>query len=199
MRQSPTTTDFQLRAGGRPGEGDGGADPHRHRQLIVRCRPWRLATRSGARAASRSARREWRALGLFWLLVVILLVVAGGTLQMLGPPAGAARSTSRYRTGIRSRRHRRRPAPAVAQPRRPSRRGAVRSAPSAAGAPPGRATPGPIADPDPALQEAVEGSTDRISCRGSPRMAAADAGLCRRVRSQSAAPTGRSACRRASD
>lgn len=101
---------------------------------------------------------SWRAFGLFWSLVVVLLAVAGGTLQMLGPPpevpapqAGAKPAQQPVVGPVA-------PAPATQSPPAPAAAPASSTEVPPASRP-GRATPGPIADPDPALREAVDGST----------------------------------------
>jgi hypothetical protein len=68
---------------------------------------------------------RWRPLGVFWGVILLVLAVAGGTLQWLGPPP---------------------PAPRVVVAVPPGRLDVL-----AARARPGRSTPGPIAAPDPAL------------------------------------------------
>jgi uncharacterized protein len=87
----------------------------------------------------------WSGLARFWVCVVVLLAIAGGTLQILGPLPH------------------RQPARPVAQAKPPQPRPVAQAAP-AARPPlpverPGRGTPGPIADPDPALLEPMSGST----------------------------------------
>jgi polysaccharide deacetylase 2 family uncharacterized protein YibQ len=91
----------------------------------------------------------WRGLGWFWLLVAVLTVVGGVTLQLIGraptrpsvPPLVAGQAPVQ------------RPEPA-AEPAKPAPQQAA-IAPSAPG--PGRDTPGPIVDPDPALLEPAPG------------------------------------------
>lgn len=109
---------------------------------------------------------EWRALGLFWLLVIVVLAVAGGALQMLGPPrdvpgpqaAATAAPQPVAPASVAPAPVAVTPAPAAQSP--PAQAAApVRSAEALSARRPGRATPGPIADPDPALREAVGGST----------------------------------------
>src|ERR1700722_1962815 len=96
----------------------------------------------------------WRGLGAFWLAVLVLLGGGGAVLQGLGPP----------------------PPPGTPHPQAATVQPPIAAAPPvAAPAPtlpplvtqsrempvadrPGRDTPGPIADPDPALLEPMPGS-----------------------------------------
>jgi uncharacterized protein len=90
----------------------------------------------------------WRGLGAFWLVVLLLLAAAAVTLEMLGPletsqplPAAAV-------------------APTPQQPQQPASRPPAPPQQAAEAKPamrPGRDTPGPIADPDPALLEPMTG------------------------------------------
>jgi polysaccharide deacetylase 2 family uncharacterized protein YibQ len=96
----------------------------------------------------------WRRLGIFWLTILLLLASGGVTLQMLGPPPVAPTAT--HVVALRQQP----PVPptetqGVAQPS-----AGPASQPDAGVAPalrPGRDTPGPIADPDPALLEPADG------------------------------------------
>jgi uncharacterized protein len=117
----------------------------------------------------------WRALGLFWAAVLVLLLAGGVTLQMLGPPgqtpprpAVAGSEPPRPRT---ARPETVRPETARPQPGAPQHPTAQSTAPAKPPvARPGRATPGPIADPDPALLEPLfdqpESSLPRIASDG---------------------------------
>lgn len=110
----------------------------------------------------------WRGLGRFWAAVVVVLGIGAGVLQSLGPPVPATRMTS---------------APHVSPPAEP----AVRAEAVRVGPPPtvvlrpGKAVPGPITDPDPAMMEAYPGSTTlmlpRISVDGRAPMSAYAAGF----------------------
>ena len=87
-----------------------------------------------------------RGLGRFWLLVGIALAVLAGALQLAGPPMPPADRLVAGQPPAS-------PGPASAGP-------AIRPPAQEAAAPPssprpGRDTPGPIADPDPALLEPV--------------------------------------------
>ena len=101
----------------------------------------------------------WRGLGRFWLLVASVLAACGIALQLAGPlvPAGPREASV--------------PAPARSLPPSPTepanlaRQQLVKAAPAQR---PGRDTPGPIADPDPALAEPARGSTSDLL----PRIAA---------------------------
>jgi hypothetical protein len=86
----------------------------------------------------------WRGLGHFWLGVAAIVLVVGITLQALGPPAPPVRIVMKpsARDAI--------PKPMILKPARPAAPPDLR---------PGRASPGPIADPDPALQELAPGGT----------------------------------------
>jgi polysaccharide deacetylase 2 family uncharacterized protein YibQ len=87
----------------------------------------------------------WRRLGLFWVVVLLLLTAGGVTLQLLGPPVQAPlRPTIAAAV----------PAPPPPTPQ-PTASQQQSPAQAATGPRPGRDTPGPIADPDPALLEAA--------------------------------------------
>jgi hypothetical protein len=98
----------------------------------------------------------WRGLGRFWLVIAALLIVGGAALQFLGPPSPSPEGP---RPIARQDQVLPRPAkpvvPEAARPPQPTRR-------------PGRDTPGPIADPDPALQVPASASTSDLL----PRIAA---------------------------
>ena len=89
----------------------------------------------------------WRGLAVFWTAVLLVAAGAGVTLQSLGPPAPPPPSRTAGVTPPAAA-----PAPAPAPPVQP---GAVvqPAAAKPAFVPPGRATPGPIDDPDPLLLE----------------------------------------------
>jgi uncharacterized protein len=94
----------------------------------------------------------WRGLGWFWLLVVALMAAGGVALQIIGPmtptdppPAPPVASRAPARPTERAK---------AAEPAKPASQQAE-NAPS--GPRPGRDTPGPIADPDPALLEPAPG------------------------------------------
>ena len=95
----------------------------------------------------------WRGLAAFWLAILLLLAGGGVTLQMLGPPPPIG--TAGVQVAVT-----RQPAPAKPAPPQP--------APPPAAEPlripqPGRDTPGPVADPDPALLEPVKlGAVDLL-------------------------------------
>jgi len=92
---------------------------------------------------SHGNRGGWRRLGVFWLAVLSLMAICGGVVQWLGPPeippapheASAVPAPGQVATRI--------PGPGVAFTR-PEVVGPVVA---------GRDTPGPVADPDPALLE----------------------------------------------
>jgi polysaccharide deacetylase 2 family uncharacterized protein YibQ len=109
-------------------------------------------------------RDGWRRLGAFWVTVLSLLAVCSGVVQFLGPPAAVS------------------PQASAGQPPDPARRDTPaahsgQARPRPGGLTPGhdlvtpvvagRDTPGPIADPDPALLEPL---TDG-SMRNLPRIA----------------------------
>ena len=80
---------------------------------------------------------------MFWLVVLLLLAAGGATLQLLGPPS----QERPFATASQA------PPRAGAMPTQPAQQ-AARAAPTSR---PGRDTPGPIADPDPALLEPITG------------------------------------------
>jgi uncharacterized protein len=102
----------------------------------------------------------WRGLGWFWLLIAVLAAVSGVALQIIGPPGAPAPRPVVSQT----------PTPPVrptAEPAKPAPQQAVNAPPVTR---PGRDTPGPIADPDPALLEPVSGSSSTSDLL--PRIAA---------------------------
>ena len=88
----------------------------------------------------------WRGLGLFWLVVLLLLAGGGLSLLVTGPPSQPAVTPAVANATATSPQ----PVAATVAPLAPAPRPAAQ---------PGRSTPGPIADPDPALLEPMEGST----------------------------------------
>jgi uncharacterized protein len=103
----------------------------------------------GQRSASLVA--GWRGLGLFWIVVILLLAIGGVTLQILGPlaPRPPARQLA-IQAPV---------AVPVPQPILPQSR-PVAETPALPR--PGRDTPGPIADPDPALLEPAGNSSSEL-------------------------------------
>jgi polysaccharide deacetylase 2 family uncharacterized protein YibQ len=97
----------------------------------------------------------WRGLGRFWSLVAVLLVAGGVILRLAGPPPAP---------GLRPIASQALPPSPTREPAKPVTQAAAPPPPSQ----PGRDTPGPIADPDPALLEPVSGSTSDLL----PRIAA---------------------------
>lgn len=101
----------------------------------------------------------WRGLAAFWLVVVMLLAAGGVTLQVLGPPPAPQREAV---TAVQHAE----PPKAAPQPPKPAQPAQAQQAPQAASIPeaqrPGRSTPGPVADPDPALLEPMPGSTSDL-------------------------------------
>ena len=90
----------------------------------------------------------WRALGVFWAAVFGIFALGAVVLQTLGPPTAVAPRQTSARPPAHA------PAPAASVTPAPARPVVVeerRGIPDSQR--PGRATPGPIADPDPALQE----------------------------------------------
>jgi polysaccharide deacetylase 2 family uncharacterized protein YibQ len=101
-------------------------------------------------------RDGWRRLGAFWLAVLALLATGGGVVQWLGPPTGTPPAVSGRKPLD--------PAHREARGGQLPRQGAALVAPVVAG----RDTPGPVADPDPALLEPPrDGSKQHL-----PRIAA---------------------------
>jgi polysaccharide deacetylase 2 family uncharacterized protein YibQ len=94
----------------------------------------------------------WRGLGRFWGALLAVLGIAAAALQALGPPA--TRQPQREVTSIPPARPE--PAPVAPQVQKP-----VVAQPALTPGRPGRSTPGPLADPDPALLEPYPGSSDR--------------------------------------
>jgi hypothetical protein len=90
----------------------------------------------------------WRGLGLFWLVIVLLLAAVGAALQIIGPPG----PPDPRPVAIQAPPQVPAPSPQALKPA-PRVEAEVQKVPR-----PGRDTPGPIADPDPALLEPVTGS-----------------------------------------
>ena len=84
----------------------------------------------------------WRGLGLFWLATLVMLGAGAGILQVLGPPAVHPVPVSPPAPPVAKAADA--PGPPVLVSQQPQRPPIQR---------PGRDTPGPVADPDPALQE----------------------------------------------
>ena len=95
----------------------------------------------------------WRGLGRFWLVVALFLASGGVTLEILGPPSAISTRPLASQTTPA--------APPPAQPKPQPAKPPPKEAAAIATARlrPGRDTPGPITDPDPALLEPVAGST----------------------------------------
>jgi len=93
----------------------------------------------------------WRGLWRFWLMVAILLAGSGVLLRLVGPPAPPAQHQVIAQAPAKAANSQPQIKPVVPEPvKLPAQR-------------PGRDTPGPIADPDPALLEPLAGSaTDRL-------------------------------------
>ena len=111
-------------------------------------------------SVSRPGLSGWGGLAAFWLAVLLILGIGGGVLQALGPPpprtAPAKVASARPVVPPPSAAA---PKPAVVVEHRPEPPPANR---------PGRDTPGPTADPDPALLEPTPGSPSDLL----PRVAA---------------------------
>jgi uncharacterized protein len=124
-------------------------------------------------AGSRRFFAGWRGLGWFWLLIAVLMVAGGVTLHLLGsapwrppaPPLVASQVPARPAERVKEPAKPALPAERTKEPAKPAPQQAeiVPSGPR-----PGRDTPGPIADPDPALLELVPGSGSDVL----PRIAA---------------------------
>ena len=100
-------------------------------------------------------RAGWRHLGLFWLAVLTLTAAGAGTVQWLGPPVGIKRTAPPRQASI--------PLPVQTAARIAEPPILIARAQSAIQPVVGRDTPGPVADPDPALLEPVsEGSPENL-------------------------------------
>ncbi|WP_428489927.1 divergent polysaccharide deacetylase family protein [Rhodopila sp.] len=121
----------------------------------------------------------WPGLRRFWIGVLAALAIGAGVLQALGPPPGPPNPAIAQRT----------PAKSLASGPGPTAKPPVASQPTQLQAaqqtsrppPVGRATPGPVADPDPSLLEADPGDPNhklpRVSANGRAPMAAYAAGF----------------------
>ena len=98
--------------------------------------------------------RGWRGLGVFWLVVLVVIGTSAAVLQMLGPPLPPSRSeAAAVRPHVAT-------TPALAPVLPPL---VTQQRDVAAADRPGRDTPGPVADPDPALLEPTPGApTDML-------------------------------------
>jgi polysaccharide deacetylase 2 family uncharacterized protein YibQ len=101
--------------------------------------------------------RGWRGLGVFWLAVLLVLGGGAAVLQMLGPPAPVHKQAAAARPQVAA------AAPAAAPMPPPPLVTEHRDAPAPDR--PGRDTPGPIADPDPALLEPTPGAASEMMPR----------------------------------
>jgi polysaccharide deacetylase 2 family uncharacterized protein YibQ len=99
----------------------------------------------------------WRGLGRFWLVVAIVVAAGGIALQLAGPLRRSAPREVAVQVPAK-------PPP----PKEPAKPGPAETVKAPQAPRPGRDTPGPIADPDPALQEPAPGSTTDLL----PRIAA---------------------------
>jgi len=88
----------------------------------------------------------WRGFGRFWSLVVALVVLGAVALQMADPPASSVRPQAAVA-----------PAPPKEAESQAASAQPQAAPPKPAALRPGRETPGPIADPDPALLEPAPG------------------------------------------
>jgi len=99
----------------------------------------------------------WRGLAVFWTVILLAVAAGGGTLQWLGPPSGAAA----VQTAVATK-------PDTPQTI-PDAQAVVQPAPAAeVGPTPGRTTPGPIDDPDPALLEPAKAGNGAMLPRLDP-------------------------------
>jgi polysaccharide deacetylase 2 family uncharacterized protein YibQ len=118
----------------------------------------------------------WRGLAHFWGLLLLLLVVSGGVLQTLGPPP-IRLVTAPFKSPIDAVAHI--DPPSVSLP--PGVKTQDTAKRSAQIPRPGRVTPGPTFDPDPALLQPVAGDPrlvlPRISIDGRAPMSAYAAGF----------------------
>lgn len=119
----------------------------------------------------------WRGLGLFWAGMLSAAAVGGGILTLLGPPDPSSRSVRAIPPGVPV--VHADPLPSDSRLAETKPANVVRSDPSAIR--PGRPTAGPIADPDPSLQEPYPGDAHltlpRISLDGRAPMAVYAAGF----------------------
>ena len=110
----------------------------------------------------------WRGLAAFWVATLVFIGGLVGTLQVLGPPVvlrsppPRPAATPEVRAQL--------PAPVVIKEAQP--------AAEAASLHPGRDTPGPVADPDPALEEVTkDGILPRVAADGRAPMQVYAAGF----------------------
>lgn len=107
-------------------------------------------------------------LAAFWVAILVLIGGVVGTLQVLGPPV-AVHSPAPRPTPVPAVRAEISPPVVIKQ---------AHPAADLAGAHPGRDTPGPVADPDPALEEVTkEGILPRIATDGRAPMQVYSAGF----------------------
>jgi polysaccharide deacetylase 2 family uncharacterized protein YibQ len=99
----------------------------------------------------------WRGLGRFWLLIASVLAAGGIALQLAGPLAPPGPREASVQAPVRP--------PSTPEPPNLARQELVKAPPTER---PGRDTPGPVADSDPALAEPAPGSTSDLL----PRIAA---------------------------
>lgn len=105
----------------------------------------------------------WRGLARFWSGVLLLLILSGGVLQVLGPPPSQIDGAVRQATQTV-------PADRLAAQHAPATRPQYEAGRTGSPQRPGRDTPGPIVDPDPAMLEPLAGDAKlmlpRISIDG---------------------------------
>jgi polysaccharide deacetylase 2 family uncharacterized protein YibQ len=126
----------------------------------------------------------WRGLARFWCALVVLLVVCGTALQTLGPlpgPVSAGRPTGPSAAPEPIRHADPVPVPHAPAASPPGAQSSGSPAHAIQKPHPGRNTPGPVADPDPAMQEPLAGNPNlmlpRISIDGRAPMSAYAAGF----------------------
>lgn len=121
----------------------------------------------------------WRGLRRFWVLVLVVLGVVGGMVERLGPQAPPEMTA--MGPVVRTDPLPARSAPPDAKPVPPKVEAHATPPPKPPAIQPGRATAGPIVDPDPSLQEPYPGGKDlnlpRISEDGRAPMATYAAGF----------------------
>jgi uncharacterized protein len=102
----------------------------------------------------------WRGLGWFWLLIAVLMVAGGVTLHLFGPESSRPPAPPLVASQA--------PARPAERPKEPAKPAPQQAENVPSGPRPGRDTPGPIVDPDPALLEPATGSGSDVL----PRIAA---------------------------
>lgn len=121
----------------------------------------------------------WRGLRRFWVLVLVVLGVVGGMVERLGPQAPPEMTA--MGPVVRTDPLPARSAPPDAKPVPPKVEAHATPPPKPPAIQPGRATAGPIVDPDPSLQEPYPGGKDlnlpRLSEDGRAPMATYAAGF----------------------